>query len=83
MRHQLEIITTFTDGHVSTYHYEQDGSAQDAHDALAKRWKAAGATFERDRANRVLRCTYERGAEHWNERESVTYTDEIRHEDIT
>lgn len=76
MRHQLAVTTTFDDGHTATWTYDQPGTADDAHDRLAARWKAAGATFERDRkALRLTRCypEVERGG---------PYTDVVTHADI-
>ena len=71
--HTLSIETTFDDGHVSTWAYDQPGLAKDAHGALAMRWRAAGATFTRDDASLTLTRHYpdlDRGG---------PYTDVIRH----
>lgn len=77
--HQIAITTTFSDGHVSRWTYQQPGTAQDSYAALVKRWKAAGKTFEHDPDLRMIVRRYEAG----DERESpVTYTDVIRHEDL-
>lgn len=44
----LHIASTFDDGHTSQWAYDhQPGTAKDAHDALAKRWQAAGYDFTR------------------------------------
>lgn len=76
MRHQLHIETTFDDGHVRTWDYEQPGSAADAHAALAARWKSAGYTFERDRKALQLTRRIE------DEDRGGPYVDVITHADI-
>jgi hypothetical protein len=73
--HTLHIVTTYNDGHVDKHAYERQGEAQAAHDALAARWKSAGATFTRDRRARTLT----RGYSITHEGESLNYVDQITH----
>lgn len=53
--HHLVITTTFDDGHESNWtYYNQPGTAKEAHDHLAARWKVAGYEFTRDKAALTL-----------------------------
>lgn len=76
--HHLVITTTFGDGHESTWtYYNQPGTAKEAHDNLAARWKAAGYEFDRDKAALKLSrhiADEDRGG---------PYTDHIAHEDAS
>lgn len=74
MTHRLVIETTFEDGHTVSHFYTHSGSADDAHNALAKRWKAAGATFTRDAEALTLTRLY------LDESRGGPYTDVITHE---
>lgn len=46
----LLVVTTYDDGHTDQWTYDRPGmDPTTAHDQLARRWRAAGYTFTRDR----------------------------------
>jgi hypothetical protein len=57
-RHTVRVVVIWDDGDHEEFEFDQAGEAKASHERLAKRWKNAHATFERDRQNLTLTKRY-------------------------
>lgn len=75
MTYILTVHHVHDDGFAWSYEKPCEGTAQDAHDALAARWKAAGYTFTRDAAT----CTLTR---RWDADPALARVETVRHVEV-